>query len=218
MRLRPLTAFAVTLAGLNSLIAQTVTYHFSGSAKSGSSIINSYFGNTATFDATVVYDPTSAATSTGAAAYGGQESTYRVGSMSITVHTVANGDWTAVANNSLTVTVTNDLYGDYLQFSAVGLSSPTVNGYTADAFNLVFGGSNTILNSTVVPGTIDLGAWDPYNFATQTYAKIYFDNYAKDETFRFTAATNAVPEPGTWGLLAGAAALGALLKRRWRAA
>lgn len=200
------------------MLAQTVTYHFSGSAKSGTSIINSYFGNTATFDATVVYDPTAAATYNGAAAYGGQESTYPVGSMTITVHTVANGDWTAVGSSSLTVTVTDDLYGDYLQFSAVGLSAPTVNGYTADAFNLVFGGSNTILNSTVVPGTIDLAAWDPYNFATQTYAKIYFDNYAKDETFRFTATTAAVPEPGTWGLLAGASALVGLLLRRRRVA
>jgi uncharacterized protein (TIGR03382 family) len=228
--LRTLWFSALALGGLAAASDATmITYEFAGVIKNGHYTPYNYFGAGATFEATAVFDTTAASTYNGPGGWGGQQTTRPLVSMSLTVHTIANGDWTATANSSLrNVDVVNDLYSDSAQFSAVGIAAAPVGGLTANTFNISFGGANTILSSTAVPMDFDLGLWDPYGSATQTYLKIYLNDFSQNVTFRLTdvsSSDGSVPPPtpsvpeiaGTAPLMAWSL-LGVLLLRRRRAA
>lgn len=223
--LKTLLCGTVLLGGLlASLQAATITYDFTGVIKNGNATPFNYFGFGSTFEATAVYDTSVAPTYNGPGGYGGQETNYPLLSLSMTVHTIANGDWTATSNNSLrNVDVLNDIYGDYVQFSAVGINAAAVAGLTANTFNISFGGSNLILGSTVVPTEFDLGLWDPYGFATQTYLKIYLNNFTQSVNFQILSVTSSdgpaapvVPDTAATLPLLGLALTGLLLIRRRR--
>ena len=218
----------VLLAGLClTSHAANITYQFAGVIKGGTYTPYTYFGAGATFEATAVFDPSAAATYNGSGGWGGQQTTRPLVSMNLTVHSLTNGDWSASSNNPLrNVDVLNDTYSDSVQFSSVGLTGPTVGGMTANAFNISFAGANTLLSSTAVPTGFSMLDWDPYGYASQTYMKIYLQNFNDSVTFRLTGVTildgstpttpvNSVPDASATAPLLGLSLLAAaLLKRR----
>src|SRR6478735_5719631 len=181
--------------------AANLTYEFAGVIHGGSYTPYNYFGAGSTFEATAVFDPGVAPTYNGPGGWGGQKTTRPLVSLSLTVHSLLNGDWTATSDNLLrNVDVLNDIYADSVQFSAVGISGPTLGGMIANIFNISFGGANTLLSSTAVPTSFNIADWDPYGSATQTYLKIYLQNFEQSVTFRLTGATvsdGAKPTPPT---------------------
>lgn len=227
-RLRSLATSLVLFAGLCVAgHAANITYQFSGVIHNGYPTPYNYFGAGATFDATAVFDPAAAASYNGPGGWNGQQTTRPLVSMSLTVHSIANGDWTATSNSSLrNVDVVNDIYADSLQFSAVGITGPSVGGLTANTFNISFAGANTLLSSTAVPLSFSMSDWDQYGSATQTYLKIYLDNFTQFVTFRLTGVTTSdgstpttptasVPDATASAPLLGLSLLAAaLLKRR----
>lgn len=221
---------AVLFAGLClTSHAANITYQFAGVIHNGSYTPYNYLGAGATFEATAVFDPGAAATYNGPGGWEGQQTTRPLVSMSLTVHSLLNGDWSATSNHALrNVDVVNDKYADSVQFSAVGLTGPTLGGMIVNTFNISFSGANTLLNSTAVPGGFSLADWDPYGFATQTYMKMYLENFSQNVTFRLTSITtpdgtkppstppaSAVPDTAATAPLLGLSLLAAaLLKRR----
>lgn len=181
--------------------AANLTYEFAGVIHGGSYTPYNYLGAGATFEATAVFDPGVAPTYNGAGGWDGQQTTRPLVSLSLTVHSLLNGDWSATSNHALrNVDVLNDKYADSVQFSAVGITGPLLGGLIANTFNISFGGANTLLNSTAVPASFNVADWDPYGFATQTYLKIYLDNFSQNVTFRLTGVTvsdSTKPTPPT---------------------
>jgi hypothetical protein len=96
----------------------------------------------------------------------------------------------------------------------------------ANTFNIAFSGANTLLTSTAVPESFNVAAWDPYASATQTYLKIYLNDFSQNVTFRLTGVTTSdgstpptppaqsVPDAAATAPLLGLALLGAALLRR----
>jgi hypothetical protein len=229
-RLQSLLTCALLVTGLGlTSHAANLTYQFSGVIHGGSYTPYNYFGTGSTFEATAVFDPGAAATYDGPGGWGGQQTTRPLVSLSLTVHSALNGDWTATSNHALrNVDVVNDIYADSVQFSAVGISAPLVGGLIANTFNISFSGANTLLSSTAVPESFNVSAWDPYGSATQTYLKIYLNDFSQNVTFRLTGVTASdgsitnppnppvasVPDVTATAPLFGLALLGAALLRR----
>src|SRR5688572_14097512 len=81
--------------------AANLTYEFAGVIHGGHFTPYNYFGAGATFSATAVFDPAVAPTYNGAGGWGGQQTPRPLVSMSLTVHSLLNGDWSETSNNSL---------------------------------------------------------------------------------------------------------------------
>jgi hypothetical protein len=202
--------------------AQLVTYEFTGTIKNATPTTLAYFGAASTFTASVVLDSAAAPfySGPGGVGVGGQETNTHLVSMSLTVHTVANGDWTATSNSvNRNVYVLNDTSSlDRVQFSAAAVSASSFSSLTPNSFNLYFAGDNSLLSSTDIPlaSALSPSIWDPSHLGTQTYMKVYLNGGSELANFYIESVSDpaAVPEPSTCTVVAGLFVLGIVLRRR----
>jgi len=205
--------------------AQLLTYEFTGTIINATPTPLAYFGAASTFSATVVLDSAEAPFYSGAGGVGvgGMEANTHLVSMTLTIHTDVNGDWSATSNSvNRNVYVLNDTSSlDRVQFSAVAVSAPSFSGLTPNSFNLIFAGDNSLLSSTDVPlaSALSPSIWDPSHLGTQTYMKVYFNGGSELANFYIDSVSDpsAVPEPSTYAALAGLGAFGLVMLRRRKA-
>lgn len=204
--MRIISFSSAILASLLALTASgNVTYQISGSVKNGDPV---FAGSPldvlpvgTTFDATFVYDPSASVMAT----YPTQQ-TYSFVSSTVTFHPFGE-NWTASSDQTNNVvTVRNDTFVDQIQFSA-NATGLVLGSFTPNSLQIVFGGSNLVLGSTDLPGSLDLADWNPDY--TSTYLKIYFNNETSSISADITSMnTSAVPEPSTYAAIAGLSILG----------
>jgi hypothetical protein len=132
-------------------------------------------------------------------------------SLSLTVH-LAEGTWTHTTN-APSITVNNGTFSDsFLIGSPVNpAGAPAFLGAAVDFYGFdLTGPAATTFADTSLPAEITLA--DFHFRKAKVYTGGFANNYISKDSDTLGAA--AIPEPSTWALLAGVAALGAATLRR----
>jgi hypothetical protein len=210
-----LVALAATALALPSTApAQTVTLRFSGTANFVGAPLASSFavGNPYTF--TLTYNPAAAGT------YSGDTSrTFTAQSASFTIQGTA-GAWTSTLTDPR-IQITDGSYDEFSVTTWDTFTNTTVGGRTLSSVNLRLyanapGPLSTFLTA---PSDLTLTGWSTAPSSTGFYT--YWLPGGGTDFMRFGISSienlSAVPEPSTYALLGGLAALGGVLWHRRRA-
>jgi hypothetical protein len=206
---------AITIATLAlAAAAQTVTLRFSGTANFvGAPLTSSFaFGNPYTF--TLSYNPTAVGS------YSGDTSrTFQAISASFTVQGTG-GSWTSFLTDPR-IQITDGSYDEISITSWGTYTNATVGGRTLGSVNFrLYSNAPGPLNTfSSLPSDITLGGWSTAPSSTGFFT--YWNPGGGSDFMRFSVTSvenlSAIPEPSTYALLGGLAALGVVIYRRRKA-